>query len=120
MRVLALVILGTAAVGGQVTAQSWTGINSEPHAAPPSQGIDIHRQTDRIERSIRSGRKKGQLTRAEAHRLRRQAALIDSMGDRYAADGVSAGEASELDARAALLRQQLFYDRLTTSAAASH
>ena len=40
--------------------------------------------------------------------------------DRYAADGISASEAGELDTRADVLSQQVFYDRLTTSAAANH
>lgn len=120
MRIAAFVILGAAALGSAAAAQSWTGINTESHAAAPSHGTDVYRQADRIDRSIRAGRKSGQLTRAEAHRLRRQAALIDAMADRYAADGISAGEAGELDTRANVLSQQVFYDRLTTSAAASH
>jgi hypothetical protein len=119
MRIAAFVILGAAAIGSPAAAQSWTGINTESHAAAPH-GTDVYRQTDRIDRSIRAGRKSGQLTRAEAHRLRRQAALIDAMADRYAADGISVGEAGELDTRANVLSQQVFYDRLTTSAAVSH
>lgn len=120
MRLAAFVILGATAIGGPAAAQSWTGINAESHAAAAPRGTDVYRQTDRIDRSIRAGRKSGQLTRAEAHRLRRQAALIDAMADRYTADGISAGEAGELDMRADVLSHQVFYDRLTTSAAATH
>ena len=120
MRVLVLVMLGMVAIGGPATAQSWTGISSESQAPAPSRGTDIHRQTHHIDRSIHAARKSGQLTRAEAHRLRRQADLIDAMADRYATDGISDAEANELDMRAAALSHQVFYDRLTTSAAADH
>lgn len=120
MRIVAFAILGAAVIGSPAAAQSWTGITTESPATAPPRGTDVYRQTDRIDRSIRAGRKSGQLTRAEAHRLRRQAALIDAMADRYAADGISAGEAGELDTRADVLSHQVFYDRLTTSAAASH
>jgi len=119
MRMLAFVIL-VAAIGSPAAGQNWTGINAGWTASPAPGGTDVHRQVDRIDRSIHAGRKSGQLTRAEARRLRRAGAMIDAMADRYAADGVSAGEARELDTRADLLSHQLFYDRLTSSAAASH
>jgi len=120
MRIPAFAILAAAACGSPAAAQSWTGINAESPATAAPRGTDVHRRTDRIDRSIRAGRESGQLTHAEAHRLRRQAALIDAMADRYAANGISASEAGELDTRADALGQQVFYDRLTTAAAVSH
>lgn len=119
-RILALAALAAMTVAGPAAAQSWTGIN-EPHAATLApQATDTHRQVEKIDRSIRAGRKSGQLSHAEARRLHRAAAALDAMATRYADDGVSAGEAGELDTRADLLSHQVFYDRLTTSAAASH
>lgn len=119
MRIPAIIIFAVAAIGGPAAAQSWTGINTPPDMAV-LQGTDTYRQVDRIDDSIRDGRRHGQLTRAQAHRLRRVGYAIDAMADRYGADGVSAGEAAELDTRADLLSHQVFYDRMTTSAAASH
>jgi hypothetical protein len=64
----------------------------------------------RIARTSGAGRRDGQLSRAEARHLRGEAAAIDAMAD---------GEAGELDMRASVLGDEVFYDRTTTSAAAS-
>jgi hypothetical protein len=61
---------------------------------------DIGDIRDRIDR----GRESGAISKREARQLRREARLIDALGQRYADDGLSDSERRELDARALYLR----------------
>jgi len=57
-------------------------------------------------RDIERRRDNGELTKREARRLRREADRIDALSDRYARDGLSAAERSELQ-----LHAQVFANR---------
>jgi hypothetical protein len=57
-----------------------------------------------IDRRIRRARENGELTRGQARSLRRQVALIWSLGNSYAADGYSESELSALNAQTFALR----------------
>jgi hypothetical protein len=113
MRPSLTIILALATVSGPATAQSWTGINQTPDAT-----YDTGPQLRRIDRQIDAGQRLGQLSGGEAHRLRRAGRAIDEMAARDAAGGVSRAEQDELDTRLDVLSHQVFYDRMTTSAAA--
>ncbi|WP_315762232.1 hypothetical protein [Sphingomonas sp. Y38-1Y] len=80
--------------------QIWDGGGrAEPVTAPPASGIGpILGDTAR---RVRDGRRSGQITRPQARSLRRDAAVIEDLSDRYAVDGVvSDSEAAELRSRA--------------------
>jgi hypothetical protein len=51
-------------------------------------------------RAIRDARRDGELSRADARHLRREQRILSAIADRYAADGLTAGEAADLDFRA--------------------
>ena len=113
MRLFALVLVTFAA---PVSAQLHGGITSrpnEPELQRPTVldagvGGDIHD----IRQRIKGGRKSGQLSRRDAKALRRNTALIGEMNDRFARDGLSAGEQAELRTRVDQLRAQVEYQRL--------
>lgn len=63
--------------------------------------------------AVRAGRRAGTLSRREARGYRREAGVIDSLAERYAADGqVSDAESRELNLRSAVLRDQVNIDRM--------
>jgi hypothetical protein len=64
--------------------------------------------TAALRRDVRRARNNAQLGRRDSHRLDREARQIDTLSQRYAADGViSAAEMAELQARQQLLRDDL-------------
>ncbi|MCT8000622.1 hypothetical protein NZL82_01885 [Sphingomonas sanguinis] len=79
-------------------------------AGPPADGVAMPSQpsvrSDRaaIRRSIREGRRSGDISRAEARSFRRDDAAIGSLADRFAADGLSLSEQAELQSRTEALR----------------
>lgn len=79
-------------------------------AGPPAEIIAMPSQpglaTDRrdIRRSIREGRRSGDITRQEARSFRREDAAIGELGERFAQDGLSLSEEHELQVRTEALR----------------
>lgn len=75
----------------------------------PSLGPSIGRASD----AIRDGRRSGQLSRGEAKRARRERGQIDTLADRYGADGyLSDSERREIETRAEVLRATVNAERL--------
>ena len=74
----------------------------------PSLNHEIGKARDRIE----AGRKRGELTKREARGLRRDAGMIETLADRYGADGLSDSERRELDMRTEVLRTLTAAQRL--------
>ena len=72
-------------------------------AAVPGWGNGVGDVYDRID----DGRRAGRLSRHEARQMRREAALIDTLGERFGRDGLSDTEAQELAVRTAILRDQV-------------
>lgn len=68
-----------------------------------NRGNGYEARLDQIESRIDQGLRSGQLTRAEADSLRRDARELDRLTDRYAAGGFTSSERADLDRR---------YDRL--------
>jgi hypothetical protein len=56
--------------------------------------------------AIRQARRDGELTPIEARQLRRERRILDAIAERYAADGLTPGEAADLDFRAHVLLDQ--------------
>lgn len=91
-------------------AQRSTGPAPAP-ALPTASGIGP--TLDRTRDAIRDGRRSGQLTRGEARRAKRENAQIDTLNDRYAADGyLSDSERREIDTRSEVLRATVNAERL--------
>lgn len=65
---------------------------------------------------IKAGRSRGELTKREARALRRDAAMIETLADRYGADGLSDSERRELDMRTGVLRTLVAAQRLVGGA----
>ncbi|KTE41448.1 MULTISPECIES: hypothetical protein [unclassified Sphingopyxis] len=68
--------------------------------AGPTPSRDLSDLRDRIG----DARDRGDITRAEARSLRREARQIDRLADRYAEGGLTASESRELDMRVQALR----------------
>lgn len=66
----------------------------------PGVGREVRDTRSRIHQAVKSGA----ISRGEARRLRREARLIGRLARRYGADGLSASEEAELEARALYLR----------------
>jgi hypothetical protein len=60
-----------------------------------------------VRQAIRDGRRDGELSRADAKHLRREQRILSAIAERYAADGLGAGEADDLDFRAHALLEQV-------------
>jgi len=105
--ILALLLLAAA----PASAQIWGG----PTMQGPSGGSMAqdrgHGETSKIRDDIRNGRSRGQLTRREAKRLKREAYQIDTLEERYAAGGLSPSEEAELFARREALRNDVVAKR---------
>ena len=63
---------------------------------------DLDDALDEIDRR----RENGELTRREARQLRREAAMIDNLAERYGRDGLSDSELRDLEMHAQTLRSQ--------------
>ncbi|HVJ00338.1 MAG TPA: hypothetical protein VM657_14870 [Sphingomonas sp.] len=116
MRSLVLALITLAA---PVSAQLHGGITSRPNEPELRRPIALDAGVDGdihdIRQRIKDGRKSGQLSRHDAKALRRNAALIGEMNDRFARDGLSAVEQAELQTRVEVLRAQVDYRRLSDS-----
>ena len=90
-------------------AQRSTGPAPAPALPGPSGiGPSLGRASD----AIRDGRRSGQLSRGEAKRARRERSQIDTLADRYSADGyLSDSERREVDTRAEVLRATVNAER---------
>lgn len=75
--------------------------------APP-----VAHDIDALRDRIRDGRKSGELSKREARGLKREAAMIGTLADRYAADGLSDSERRELDTRIEVQRAAAAMKRL--------
>ena len=64
-----------------------------------SGGPSTARETSALRRDIRRGRASGTVSRREARALRRETDQIDTLAERYGADGLSDAEARELNTR---------------------
>lgn len=90
--------LPTAAPAQFVSAGPPADIIAMPHQ--PSTGTD---RRD-IRRSIREGRRSGDISRAEARSFRREDIAISGLGERFGQDGLSPSEQAELQSRTEALR----------------
>ena len=103
MRVRILLVATFAFAACPLQAQIW---------APPGNGLPKSNGTptahvDTLQdagRAIRQGRREGQLTQPEAKHLRREQRILGAIAERYAQDGLTPGEAADLDFRAHALR----------------
>jgi len=75
-------------------------------AMPGQPDVSPNMSNDRrdIRRSIREGRRSGDISRVEARSFRRDDAAIGSLADRFASDGLSLSEQAELQSRTQALR----------------
>lgn len=104
-----LVVVAVLMAIGTPAAAQFTSHPTAPDPAPPrfSTGAgpsygpspDVYRQIDRE-------RHAGTLSRSEAHKLRRAAALNDEIASRLGSDGYSESEQQEIDFRNAALRSR--------------
>lgn len=108
MRLIALSMLACGLWTAPAAAQSWGGYDPSPFpAAPRSAPSSVGRELNKTRSDIRDGREADQLSRREARRLRREGRAIGGLSDRFAADGLSGSEASELRVREELLRAEV-------------
>ena len=113
MRVRVLLVATLAFATSPLQAQLW---------APPGDGLPKpygpveptpHVATlQDAGQAIREGRRDGQLTRTEAKQLRREQRILGAIAERYAEDGLTPGEAADLDFRAHVLLEQTQAKRL--------
>lgn len=72
----------------------------------------VDRDIDTLRDRIRAGRNSGELSKREARGLKREAGMIGTLADRYAADGLSDSERRELDTRIQVQRAAAAAQRL--------
>ncbi len=106
MRVLLPLLLLTAAATPAV-AQIWDGGRSAVREAPPPATSLIASDLGDINRSIRDGRRRGDLTRAEARALMIQSAVIERLNRQYRQGGPIAMNAPALADRTLALRGEV-------------
>ncbi|MEK9210227.1 hypothetical protein [Sphingomonas sp. 2378] len=102
-------ILATALLALPVTAHAQftrAGPPADIVAMPGRPDVSPNLSNDRrdIRRSIREGRRSGDISRAEARSFRRDDAAIGSLADRFSSDGLSLSEQAELQSRTEALR----------------
>jgi Ni/Co efflux regulator RcnB len=73
--------------------------------------LSINERQDRLERRIEQGMRNGQLTRAEAYRLRREFQRIARLENRYRSNGLNGWERADLDRRFDALQAQIRFER---------
>jgi hypothetical protein len=108
MRVPVLLAATAAFAGCPLHAQIWAPPgNSLPKPYAPAQATPHLETLQDAGHDIRQGRRDGDLTRSEAKRLRREQRILGAIAERYAEDGLTPGEAADLDFRAHVLHDQV-------------
>lgn len=73
--------------------------------------MNINQRQDRLEQRIQQGVRSGQLTRAEAVRLRAEFRVIAQLESRYRRNGLTASERADLDRRFDVLAHRVHDER---------
>lgn len=105
----AMVAAVAIALGASPMPAAAQRIYGPPPSAPRAPTISadriaVARDVADAREQIHRGRAERSLSRRQARGLRREANQIDTLADRYAADGLSDAERRELDSRARVLR----------------
>ena len=95
---------------GAASAQSWRG---DDYGRYEDRGrwVSINERQDRLERRIDRGLQRGDLTRREAFRLRREMDDVARLEHRYRMNGLSNWERTDLDRRFDRLAAQIRWER---------
>ena len=108
MRVRVLLVATLAFAACPLRAQIWAPPgNGLPKPYAPAQAAPHLETLHDAGQDIRQGRQTGELTPAEAKHLRREQRVLGAIAERYAEDGLTPGEAADLDFRAHVLRDQV-------------
>ena len=102
--VLSILSLLLAAPAG---AQIWDGGRSAVREMPAAPTATFDRDLNDINRSIRDGRRRGDLSRSEARTLRAESAMIERMAQQARAGGPAWANTAALDQRARALGEQV-------------
>lgn len=103
MSAMILLCAAALATAGSSSAQFVGRIPPEPRVLPsfnPATGRDLRD----VRSDIRAGRERGELSRRDARRLRREANEISMLEERYSNGGLSDAERAELRSRIEVLR----------------
>jgi hypothetical protein len=101
---------------GAASAQSWRGDDygrSGDYGRYEDRGrwVSINERQDRLERRIDRGVQRGDLTRREAFRLRREMDDVARLEHRYRMNGLSNWERADLDRRFDRISAQIRWER---------
>ena len=96
------ILLATPAI-----AQIWDGGRSAIREMPPRPSATFDRDLSDANRSIRDGRRRGDLSRSEARMLRAESAMIERMAQQARQGGPAWANTAALDLRARALREQV-------------
>lgn len=98
MRVILPILL--LAIAAPASAQIWDGGRSAVREMPAAPSTSFDRDLNDANRSIRDGRRRGDLSRAEARTLRAESAMIERLVKQARAGGPAWANTTALDERA--------------------
>jgi len=108
MRVRFLLAAALSFTACPLQAQYWAPPGDGlPKASPQFQSTPHVETLHDAGQAIRQARRDGELTRPEARQFRREQRILVAIADRYAQDGLTPGEAADLDFRAHVLLDQV-------------
>ena len=111
MKTIVIALAAVAALGSAAPAAAQYGQPRYDRYDGGGRFLNINERQARLERRIEQGMRSGQLTRAEAYRLRREFQRIARLENRYRRDGLSRWERADLDRRFDTLQAQIRYER---------
>lgn|GEM_PF-6269325 len=88
-------------------AQIWDGGRSAVREMPAAPRTSFDRDLNDANRSIRDGRRRGELSRSEARTLRAESAMIERLAQQARQGGPAWANTTALDQRARALREQV-------------
>ena len=111
MKTIVIALAAVTALASAAPAAAQYGQYDRAYDQRGGRFMTINERQARLERRIEQGMRNGQLTRAEAYRLRREFQRIARLENRYRSNGLNGWERADLDRRFDALQAQIRFER---------